>query len=134
MTTKTDRKKILVVEDEMDMRFFLVTLLETNGYHPITAKNGRQGIEKARRTMPDLVILDVMMPEHGGLAMYSQIKDDAELHAIPIIMLSAVGKRTFHHSLAMINAHRPNPIPLPDAYIEKPPEPDIVLQTIRQFI
>lgn len=134
MTAKADKKTILVVEDEMDMRFFLATLLETNGYQPITAKNGRQGIAQARLRQPDLIILDVMMPEQGGLIMYSQIKDDAKLRPIPIIMLSAVGKGTFQHSLAMLNGHRPESIPLPDAYIEKPPEPDKVLQTIRRFI
>jgi len=59
---KMDKKKVLVVEDEMDMRIFLQTLLETSGYRPIVALNGEEGEKKAISERPDLILLDVMMP------------------------------------------------------------------------
>ncbi len=135
MTEKPPIKKILIVEDEMDMRFFLVTLLKSNGYQPVVARNGQEGLHQAAAMSPDLVLLDVMMPEQGGLIMYRQIKSDPKLKHIPVVMLSAVARATFHHSLAMLNTTRPDQsLPKPDAYIEKPPEADYVLDVIKRLI
>ena len=68
-------KKILVVDDELDTRTFLFTLLETSGYTPVVAVNGQEGILKARQVKPELIILDVMMPEEGGIQLYRDIKN-----------------------------------------------------------
>ncbi|MGD8503199.1 MAG: response regulator, partial [Syntrophobacterales bacterium] len=82
------RKRVLIVDDEMDMRIFVSTLLETNGYKPIIANNGEEGIQKAREFKPAAIILDVLMPKSGGLQMYREVKTDDELKGIPVIMLS----------------------------------------------
>ena len=66
----SNKKKVLVVDDEMNIRLFLKTLLETSGYSPHLAKNAREGLERAWEIKPDLIILDVMMPGEGGLVMY----------------------------------------------------------------
>ena len=57
-----DNRKILIVDDELHMRIFMATLFETSGYEPILARDGKEGIEKAREIKPALIILDVMMP------------------------------------------------------------------------
>ena len=85
--------KILVVDDELDMRTFITTLLETSGYRPIIAVNGEEGIQKAREKKPAAIILDVMMPKEGGIQMYRELKTDDELKEIPVIMLSAIAKK-----------------------------------------
>lgn len=133
MSARRDKKLVLVVEDEMDMRFFMATLLEINGFDVATARNGGEGISLAAIVQPDLIVLDVMMPEQGGLLMYRRLKSDPKLSSIPVVMLSAIGKGTFDHSLRMLDTNSAEPLPMPEAYIEKPPEPDNVLQTIRRF-
>jgi two-component system phosphate regulon response regulator PhoB len=122
------KKTVLIVEDELDMRIFLSTLLETSGYRPIVTRDGTEGLLQAREACPDLIILDVMMPGEGGVQMYRQLKTDKTLCEIPVIMLSAVAEKTFAHYLNMINARLKDAIPDPDAYIEKPPEAEELLK------
>ncbi|MBN2032386.1 MAG: response regulator [Deltaproteobacteria bacterium] len=127
-------KKVLVVDDELDMRIFVTTLLETNGFKPLAAQDGIQGLEMARKSKPSLIILDVMMPQESGISMYRELKSDPLLKDIPVIMLSALSKKTFFHSQRVLDEHRGEKIPEPAAYIEKPPEPDELLEAIRKSI
>ena len=129
-----NKKTVLIVEDEMDMRIFISTLLETSGYTPMVTRDGKEGLAKAREVSPDLIILDVMMPGEGGVHMYRQLKTDRTLRSIPVIMLSAVARKTFSHYLNMVNARLDKPISGPDAYIEKPPEAEELLQMAARLI
>ena len=128
------KKKILIVDDEMDMRIFMSTLFETSGYKPVATRDGKDGIRKAKELMPDLIILDVMMPGEGGVQMYRQLKTDKTLKDIPVIMLSAVAEKTFTHYLKMLNTQLNNPIPYPDVYMEKPPEAEELLRITGKLI
>ena len=123
-----NKKTVLIVEDELDMRIFISTLLETSGYTAVMTRDGKEGLIKARAFLPDLIILDVMMPGEGGVQMYRQLKTDQSLKAIPVIMLSAVAQKTFSHYLNMVNARLEKPIPRPEAYIAKPPEAEELLK------
>jgi twitching motility two-component system response regulator PilH len=87
--------KVLVVDDEPDMRFFLCNLLGGCGYTTIHARDRRDGLRKAKREKPALIILDVMMPKEDGLQLYRDLKEDLRLKNIPVIMVSSVGKKTF---------------------------------------
>lgn len=89
------RIKVLVVGDEPDMRFFLCNLLGGCGYTAIPAGDRREGLRKARREKPALIILDVMMPNKGGLELYRDLKEDSRLRSIPVIMVSSIGRKTF---------------------------------------
>jgi CheY-like chemotaxis protein len=128
------KKKILIVDDEMDMRIFMSTLFETSGYKPVATRDGKDGIRKAKELMPDLIVLDVMMPGEGGVQMYRQLKTDKTLKDIPVIMLSAVAKKTFIHYLKMLNIQLNNSIPYPDVYMEKPPEAEELLRITGKLI
>ena len=86
-------KKILVIEDEPEMRRNITTLLRYHDYEPIAAENGRQGIEAARREKPDLILCDVMMPELDGYAVLQALQTDASLARIPFIFLTAKGEK-----------------------------------------
>lgn len=129
-----DRPIILIVDDEMDMRIFMSTLFETSGFHPVAVRDGRQGLEKAAALEPRLIILDVMMPGEGGAMMYKALKGDPELRRIPVIMCSAVTRTSFDHYLKMLNARLDAPVPDPDGYVEKPPDPDLLLDLARNVI
>jgi len=127
-------KRVLVVDDELDMRTFITTLLETSGFKPLSAEDGIQGLEIARRNKPSLVILDIMMPKESGITMYRELKNDPKLKDIPVIMLSAISKKTFFHSQKILNEYKGENIPEPAAYIEKPPEPEELLEAIQNSL
>ncbi len=127
-------KKILVVDDEPDMRVFLTTLLETNGFQPFAAADGREGLEMVRKHKPSLILLDVMMPRESGVTMYRELKLDPAFKDIPVIMLSALSRKTFFHSQRVLNEYKGEKIPEPTGYIEKPPEPEELLEAIRRSL
>jgi len=112
----------------------MATLFETSGYQPILAKDGGEGIEKARETTPALIVLDVMMPGEGGIIMYRQVKTDERLKHIPVIMLSAVAGKTFSHSLRMLNVGLDDTLPEPEAYVEKPPKAEALLEIAERLL
>ena len=114
-------KRVLVVDDELNIRLFLKTLLETSGYEPHLARNAREGLARAWELKPDLIILDVMMPGEGGLVMYQGLQEDPELKQVPVIMLSAVGATTFRHALKIMGIGK-STYPDPFAYVQKPPK------------
>jgi two-component system, OmpR family, phosphate regulon response regulator PhoB len=128
------KKTVLIVDDEMDMRLYLSTLLESHGYRPLTRRDGKDGMISIREDRPDLIILDIMMPGDGGVKMYSRLKSDDAFIDIPVIMLSAVAASSFHHFLTMLNAQRACPVPEPKAYLEKPVDHDQLIQLVRDII
>lgn len=121
-------RKVLIVDDEIDMRIFLSTLFKVNGYTPVATRDGKAGIEKAKELDFDLIILDVMMPGEGGAILYRELKSDERLENIPVIVLSGVEKKSFLHYLKMINIGRETTLPDPDLYMEKPPDPEALIK------
>lgn len=128
------KKKILVVDDELDMRVYISTVLETSGYQAVVTKNGKEGVKKALEIVPDLIVLDVMMPGEGGVLMYRTLKADPKLQKIPVVMLSAVKKNIFFHYLKMLNARMKSNVSEPEAYLEKPPDHEELLEVIKMLL
>ncbi|MEG2139220.1 MAG: response regulator transcription factor [Bilophila sp.] len=87
-----DAATILVVEDEQDIRELLVYNLEREGYTTLQAKDGKEGLERARSRKPDLILLDLMLPKMDGLAVCRELERDTETVHIPVIMLTARGE------------------------------------------
>ncbi len=127
-------KKVLVVDDDPDIVTFVVTVLEENGYTSLTARNGEEGMTRIVAERPDLIILDVLMPKQSGIKMYRELKDDESLNAIPVIVLSGIAKRTFLRSQEALTEFGSQPVPEPEAYIEKPVEPEELVETIKNLI
>jgi DNA-binding NarL/FixJ family response regulator len=86
-------KRILVIEDEPEMRRNIAALLRYHDYEPIVAANGRVGVEAARREKPDLILCDVMMPELDGHGVLQALQGDTALARIPFIFLTAKGEK-----------------------------------------
>jgi CheY-like chemotaxis protein len=128
------KTKILVIDDEMDMRTFLATLYETKGYKPMVAADGVEGLQKAKEAKPAIIILDVMMPKEGGIQLYRDLKSDPATKDIPVIMLSGIARKTFFHSQHVLNRYTGESLPEPEAYIEKPPEPDELLEMTEKVL
>ena len=88
----SDESRILVVEDESDVLIFVVDHLEYMGYSVFTARNGKQGLEIAQNEKPDLIVLDIMMPEMDGYEACRRLKANSATQHIPILMLTAKGQ------------------------------------------
>ncbi len=86
-----EKKRILVVDDEPDFASIVKANLEKEGFEVDIAYNGVEGLEKVAANPPDLIVLDVMMPEKDGYKMGKELKADERFADIPIIMLTAVG-------------------------------------------
>ena len=126
--------KVLVVEDDMHMRFLLKAVYETNGFTPVLARDGRSGLQEAHKHMPQVIVLDLMMPGQGGLVMYRELKADTGLREIPVIVLSAVEEESFRHSVNMLRAGGAEELPDPDRYLEKPPDPEHLIRETRALL
>ena len=82
--------EVVVVDDDADMRLFSTTVLEENGFSPIEAAKGEEGMEAIKNENPALVILDVLMPRESGVRLYRKLKSDKNLKHIPVIILSNI--------------------------------------------
>jgi len=127
-------KKVLNVEDDADTRTFVSTVLEENGYIPIMAIDGAEGMKKVKEERPDLIILDILMPRESGIKMYHELKLDPNLKDIPVAMLSGVSKRTFLRSQAALTEFGDETVPEPQAYLEKPVEPEDLAETLKKIL
>jgi two-component system, OmpR family, phosphate regulon response regulator PhoB len=127
------KKKILVIDDEMDIRIFISTLAETNGYKSFIAKDGEEGLQMVKVHKPDLIILDVMMPRESGLKLFRELRSDEATKSIPIIMVSAVSRKTFLHSIKELERYHSVTLSEPEGYIEKPPEAEELITLIGKF-
>jgi len=127
-------KTVLAVDDEVQARDFVSTVLEENGYTPILAENGEEAMEIMRQNKPDLVILDIMMPKQSGIKMYRELKSAESLRDIPVIIYSGLPRRTLLRALAALTESSGESVPDPDAYLEKPVTPEHLAATIKKIL
>jgi two-component system phosphate regulon response regulator PhoB len=127
-------KKVLVVDDDPDVRLFSVTVLEENGYTPLEAGNGEEGLKMIKADKPDLVILDVLMPRQSGIRLYRELRTDKTLANIKIIILSGIAKKTFMRSQKALTEFGGEEVPEPEIYLEKPVEPEVLAENIKKIL
>ena len=128
------RKKILVLDDEPNVVAYLETLLQDNGYDTVSAGNGREGMEKARSEKPDLITLDISMPEESGIRFYRELKEDPELAGIPVVIVTGVtgyGYKPEDFEKFISSRKR---IPPPDGFVPKPIERDELLKGVTALL
>jgi DNA-binding response OmpR family regulator len=85
-----DGKKILIVDDEPDVAAYLAAFLKDNGFVVRTAADGRMGMEQVRAERPDLITLDINMPEESGVRMYRHLQEDSDLKDIPVFIVTGI--------------------------------------------
>lgn len=118
-------KRILVVDDEPQLVEVVKMRLEANGYQIITAYDGQEALEKARKERPDLIILDLMLPKVDGYKVCRMLKFDEKYKNIPVILFSARAQDSDQKLGLEVGA---------DAYIIKPFEPVALLAKIKELI
>ena len=121
------RKLVLIVDDEEDVREYLSTLLQDNGYQTFTANNGEDGLAKVKDQRPDLITLDVSMPEKSGIKFYREMKGSDEYKDIPIVMITGVASE-FERFISTRKQ-----VPPPDGFVPKPVDQVKILDMIDQL-
>ena len=129
----SDRKKVLIIDDEEDARAFAETVVsEVGDFDIIMASDGTSGSQMARDTVPDLVILDVMMPGKSGFMVFNDIRQDERLAEIKVIMLTGVAEeRGIGFSGEDMGQYFGEK---PFAFIDKPVDPRILEDTVRSAL
>jgi CheY-like chemotaxis protein len=127
-------KKILIVDDEPDIVSYMEMILQDNGYETIVAGNGNEALEKTRSEKPDLVTLDISMPEASGTRFYKEVRTDPELAGIPIFIVTGVtGMGGDKYAYENFISNR-SLVPAPEGYFPKPIERDEFLKAVREIL
>jgi len=124
------KAKILLIDDDIDFVEATKTILESKPYEVIVAREGDEGLRKAREENPDLVLLDIIMPVKDGFSAAEQFKKDSKLSHIPIIMLTSYSARKGGSG---IPASAGLGLEAED-YIEKPISPEGLLNAVEKYL
>ena len=125
MSEVVARKRVLYIEDELDILEHLVKHISTWGYEVLTACDGQEGLEKARSENPDLIILDLMLPKLDGYKVCRMLKFDEKYSHIPVILLTARDRQADRELAKSVGAN---------AYITKPFDSKLLLGKISELL
>ena len=134
MTSNDKPRRVLVIDDEPHVVAYLEMLLQDAGYETISAADGKVGLEKVRQEKPDLICLDITMPEESGIRFYRKLRDDSAVAHIPVLVVTAVtglggqpepfekfiGTRTW--------------LPAPEGFFSKPIDKDEFLGKVQEIL
>jgi CheY-like chemotaxis protein len=134
VTQRHERKTVLVVDDEPHVVAYLEMLLQDQGYATVSAGDGREGLEKAKGHAPDLICLDITMPEESGVRMYRNLREDPELARIPVLVVTAVtGLGGDPEPVRAFLSSRKH-LPPPDGFFSKPIQREKFLEKVSQLL
>ena len=123
-------KKILIIDDEPDVVTYLSAVLEANGYKSYATGNIKTAMEQVKDIHPDLICLDIVMPQETGISFYIRLRKDKELKTIPVIIISGIvelQKFDFH------TYTKDDSIPAPECYMEKPIDVEKYIKKVKQL-
>jgi CheY-like chemotaxis protein len=127
-------RKILIVDDEPNIVTYLEMLLQDEGFTTVSAANGKEGFEVARQERPDLVCLDITMPEESGIRCYRNIKSEPDLADTPVLIVTAVtGFGGDPEPFRQFMSSRKQ-IPEPEGFFSKPIDRDAFLEKVRELL
>lgn len=136
--------KILIVEDEPDAVSFIGSILEDNGFEYVSAINGVEGLELARKEKPDMILLDLIMPEKSGIMMFQELRKDADLSHIPVVIVSGASamtgvdfknfifKQQVNDDKKVVETKGVSKFTGPNAFVEKPINADELIKVIKE--
>lgn len=124
-TLTTRRRTVLLIDDDEDQTQALAWRLQTQGYDTLTAFSGRQGLQLAQRQRPDVILLDIQLPDADGLTICEQLSDGASTCCIPVIILSGAERSTVVRQARAAGC---------DYYLRKPYDPNVVLMLVEHAV
>lgn len=122
------QKTILVVDDDPDARDFFITVLEDHGYATVSARDGNAALQQLEKSLPDLVTLDITMPEKSGVGVYRKLKETGEYKGIPVVIITGVSD----DFKQFISSRRQ--VPPPEGYLSKPVEPQDLVAKVEDLL
>ena len=125
-----ERKKALVVDDDESTREFVGELMRRNGWDVIEGANGIEAIEKAEEEEPDIIILDVEMPEMDGFEAFRRLRTDFQTERIPVIMLTAINDLTSDEAFDEDSVGERLGVENPEGFVDKPVNPEFLMNVI----
>lgn len=122
-----EKRTILIVDDEPDVRTYLSTLFEDSGYATVMAQDGNEALSRVKEKAPDLVTLDITMPNKSGVKFYREMKESAEWRKVPIIIVTGVSGefKTFISTRKQV--------PPPEGYLSKPIDKTEILKLVKKL-
>jgi len=120
-----NKTKILVVDDDPQALMLMEAMLTPHGYDVVLINDGKQAIQTARKEKPDLILLDIMMPDMDGYTIANKIKKEETIKNIPIVMVTALGLDGNKVFASIVGA---------SAYITKPIDKKVLLETVAHFL
>lgn len=129
-----NRPRVLIIDDEIDMRFYLMALVKSLDFEPILAKDGNQGLDELKKIKPSIIVLDIMMPQKGGSRVYQELVTHPDFKQIPIIFFSGVDKKAFLHHIKMLNVNLNQKIPDPQYFVAKNADPEYLKDIIKKCV
>ncbi|MFO8173235.1 MAG: response regulator [Gemmatimonadota bacterium] len=127
-------KKVLIVDDEPDIVSYLEMILQDNGYETLTAVNGNEALDKVREERPDLVTLDISMPEASGTRFYKELKTDPDLQDTPVFIITGVtGLGGDQHAYEQFISNR-RLVPAPEGYFPKPLDREAFIEKVKEVL
>lgn len=126
-------KTALIIDDEGDVRTVVAGILEQEGWQTLEAANGLEGVHMAVQTIPDLIVLDIIMPVKDGFETFFEVRSEPKTAFIPIIILTGVNEFELGaaHTAESIGAQFN--VPPPEAFIEKPINPALLQAAVRHI-
>jgi CheY-like chemotaxis protein len=115
-----DFMKIFILDDEPDIRIYLSTALEDNGYEVTTVDENESVIQVIQKKQPDLIILDIMMPKRSGISIYRELRSTNMFQNIPIILMSGMSPAKDFLATGFRQLVNDPDLPIPEGFIEKP--------------
>ncbi|NQT53551.1 response regulator [bacterium] len=126
------RKRILIADDDLDVHALVQHALRDDGYQLLTATDGAAALARALTEDPDLIILDVHMPERNGFEVFADLRQNDDTRDIPVVMLTSITARTGiaydADDMARCTGSRP------EAYLEKPIDAEVLRTVVRELI
>lgn len=124
--------KALVVDDEESVREFVAAVLADQGWEVLEAKDGDEALQSALTHLPDLIVLDIMMPGKDGVEAFGELRTDPRTTHIPIIVLTSVNEYRLGAELTPESIAAQFGARLPEAFLQKPIETDDLLRVIKE--
>jgi CheY-like chemotaxis protein len=121
-------KRILIVDDEQDIRTYLSTLFEDQGYATTLARDGVEAMQQVQGSPPDLITLDISMPEKSGVKFFRDLKSDERWKKIPIVIVTGVSEdfKKFISSRQQV--------PAPEGFVPKPINQEEILAIVKRLL
>lgn len=127
-----EAKKVLIVDDEAEMLEFVQVALEDDGYDLRVAEDGKVALQKTREDRPDLIILDIQMPNKDGLSTLYDLRHDPATRAIPVLLLTGAAEKTgVRFSAAAVEEYMGE---RPELFLDKPVDPGELRQAVRSLL